>query len=82
MGLFTYSRIGGDSGSGAAYAVTIEKRLVARIERAGQRWLLRYGCETLTLASLPAAVGLVERYADKIAAGEPIGSSGFEINVR
>ena len=70
MASVTYSRTPGQAP--AAYAVTIDGRPAARIEPTGRRWQLRYDAGTLTLASLAAATQLVERYADKIAAGQPI----------
>ena len=77
MASVTYSRIGGEA-NGGAYEVAIGGRPAARIERAGRRWQLRYDGGTLTLTSLAAAAQLVERYADKIAAGAPIDSGAFE----
>ena len=81
MASVTYSHIGGEIGGGDAYAVIIDKQLVARIERVGRRWQLRYDAGTLTLSSLAAAIEMVERYADKIAAGQPIDGGSFEVKL-
>ena len=77
----TYSRIGAQGGGVATYAVSISGKIVACIERTGQRWQLRYAACTLTLSSLPAATQLVERFADKIAAGHPVDGSAFEVTI-
>ena len=70
MASVTYSRT--SDTTDPAYAVAIDGRPAAHLERTGRRWRLRYHAITLTLASLVAAIQLVERYADRIAAGEPI----------
>ena len=69
MASVTYSAAGGQTD--AAYAVAIDGRPAARIERTGRRWQLRYDAGTLTLASLAAVTQLVERFADKIAPASP-----------
>jgi hypothetical protein len=81
MASVTYSRVGAQTDP--TYAVAIDGRLAARIERTGRRWQLRYNAGTLTLSSLAAVTQLVERFADKIAAGRPIdGDRGdFELKL-
>jgi hypothetical protein len=58
--------------SRGAYDVLIGGRVVGYLRRAQRRWRLECGAREVTLASLPAAVAFVARYADRIADGKAI----------
>jgi hypothetical protein len=73
----TYSRTGTDGSvsEGGSYEMSIDGRPVGHIERVGRRWCLHYAGEDITLTSFAAVTALVKLYADKIAAGHPIGGT-------